>query len=397
MLLSAINLKTKKLSEVCSLVTDGTHDTPEVVRQGIPFIKAKEIVGGSIDFENCDHISYEDHLKVISRSKPEKGDILFAHIGASMGETAFIKTKKEFSIKNVALFKPDSKKINNKFLYYYVISPKFQNEIKNCKRGTAQPFFSLDFLRNYLINYPEDHRIQMKIAVILSAYDDLIENNTHRIKILEKMAQAIYSEWFINFHFPGYEGVRMVESELGLIPEGWEIRKLGDKIELCYGKGLKTENRKDGTVPVFGSSGIIGYHDQAISKGPGIIIGRKGNVGSIYWSDVGFYPIDTVYYVKSKLALHYTFYNLQKQNFLNNDAAVPGLNRNQAYSLPLLVPDSDTLDEFEKLSEIFFNLCKLLEIINTNLRYTRDLLLPKLISGEIDVGDLDIKIPEAEA
>ncbi len=107
------NFLTLKLSEVCTLVTDGTHDTPKVISKGYPFIKAKEIVGGVINFKDCPYISEEDHLKVISRSKPEYLDILLAHIGASLGETALIKTRKEFSIKNVALIKPDPNKINN--------------------------------------------------------------------------------------------------------------------------------------------------------------------------------------------------------------------------------------------------------------------------------------------
>ena len=95
------------LAEVCSLVTDGTHDTPKRVASGYPLIKAKEITGGRIDFEGCDQISEKEHLEVISRSRPEFGDTLFAHIGASLGEAAFVNTTQEFSIKNVALFKPD--------------------------------------------------------------------------------------------------------------------------------------------------------------------------------------------------------------------------------------------------------------------------------------------------
>ena len=249
-------------------------------------------------------------------------------------------------------------------------------------------------MRRIPLTYPP-LSTQQKIATILTSYDDLIDNNIQRIKIIEEMAETLYREWFVNFRFPRHEGVRMVESELGSVPEGWQIRKLGDVIELLYGKALKTEDRNEGQIPVFGSSGIIGYHNQALVKGPVIIVGRKGNVGSVFWSDVDIFPIDTVYYVNPKLPLHYIFYNLKKQNFLNNDAAVPGLNRSQAYSLPFVIPDSEILIEFEKLSENFFNSIRLLENKNTNLRRTRDLLLPKLISGEIDVSGLDIEVPAA--
>lgn len=90
---------------------------------------------------------------------------------------------------------------------------------------------------------------------------------------------------------------------------------------------MKQDNRKDGPVPVYGSGGVVGHHNEAFVQGPGIIVGRKGNVGSVYWSEVDFWPIDTVFYVVTELPLHYIYYNLQHQHFMNSDAAVPGLSR----------------------------------------------------------------------
>jgi len=234
---------------------------------------------------------------------------------------------------------------------------------------------------------------QRRIAAILSAYDDLIENNTRRIAILEEMARRIYEEWFVRFRFPGHEHTRMVESELGPVPEGWRVCRLGDEIELAYGKALKAEDRVEGDIPVYGSSGVVGLHSFSLVDGPGIIVGRKGNVGSVHWCDVPFFPIDTVFYVKSALPLHFVFFNLQQQNFLNNDAAVPGLNRNQAYALPLLVPSPDLLARFANTCASLLGLTRVLSRKNHNLRTTRDLLLPRLISGELDVSDL----PEPQA
>lgn len=132
------------LGNLCLLVTDGTHDSPLLQSSGVPFIKAKHISNGFVDFDTCDFITYEDHLKVIARSKPEKGDILFTHIGASLGVTAYINTIVKFSIKNVALFKPNPAKIDSRYLYYIVISSQFQNGILNKRTGSAQPFVSLD-------------------------------------------------------------------------------------------------------------------------------------------------------------------------------------------------------------------------------------------------------------
>ncbi len=231
--------------------------------------------------------------------------------------------------------------------------------------------------------------IQRRIASILSAYDELIENSQRRIKILEAMARALYREWFVHFRFPGFESVPRVPSPLGEIPQGWEVKKLGDVVELNYGKALKKEDRRDGEYPVFGSSGIVGTHDAALVKGPGIIVGRKGNVGSVFWCDDDFFVIDTAYFVTSPLPLRFLFYVLPTLNFINSDAAVPGLSRNQAYTLELLVPPTSLLEKFCELAGTFEQQAATLQRQNQNLRRTRDLLLPRLLSGQIDVEALD--------
>ncbi len=227
--------------------------------------------------------------------------------------------------------------------------------------------------------------IQRRIAGILSAYDELIENSQRRIKILESMARGLYREWFVHFRFPGHESVPRVPSPLGEIPKGWEVKKLGEVVELNYGKALKKEDRCDGDFPVFGSSGIVGTHDEALVKGPGIIVGRKGNVGSVFWCDEDFFVIDTAYFVTSSLPLRFLFYVLPRLNFINSDAAVPGLSRNQAYTLELLIPPDSLLENFCELAGAFERQAAKLQRQIQNLRRTRDLLLPRLLSGQIDV------------
>jgi type I restriction enzyme, S subunit len=278
---------------------------------------------------------------------------------------------------------------------YFLKSWFDQANISGYITGAAQPKLSQANLKRIQLPLPP-LSTQRKIAAILSAYDDLIENNSRRIKILEEMASAIYREWFINFRFPGYEKVKTVDSHLGPIPDGWKLRKVGDIIELAYGKALKASDREDGTFPVFGSSGVVGHHSKSLVEGPGIIVGRKGNVGTVFWSDESFYPIDTVYFVRTAVSLYYAFFNLQQQNFLSGDAAVPGLNRNYAYSLPFLLPSPSVLGTFDEFCVPVFEELRNLRTRNENLRHTRDLLLTKLISGELDVEKLDIPIPEAE-
>jgi len=225
--------------------------------------------------------------------------------------------------------------------------------------------------------------VQRRIAGILSAYDELMENSLRRIRILEAMGRTLYSKWFVHFRFPGHERLSRVTSPLGDIPKGWEVKKLGEVLELNYGKALKQENRNRGDVPVYGSSGVVGHHDTALVSGPGIIVGRKGNVGSVFWSDESFYPIDTAYFVTSKLPLRFLYHDLQTKNFLNNDAAVPGLNRSQAYSLETIVPPQDMLQRFVTIADAFGQQESLLRTQIANLQQTRDLLLPRLLSGYV--------------
>ena len=299
----------------------------------------------------------------------------------TIGEVHFIDT--DFWPLNTTLYVQDFKGNDPRFVAYFLRTLNFASR----SAAAAVPGVNRNDLHRIPVRCPTPS-LQRRIAAILSAYDDLIENNTWRIAILEEMARRLYEEWFVRFRFPGHEHTPMVDSPLGPVPEEWRASRLGNEIELAYGKALKAEVREAGDVPVYGSSGVVGLHSVSLVDGPGIIVGRKGNVGSVHWCDVPFFPIDTAYYVKSALPLHFVFFNLQQQNFLNNDAAVPGLNRNQAYALPLLVPSPDLLARFENTCANMLGLARVLSRKNTNLRSTRDLLLPKLISGELDVSDL---------
>ena len=389
-----LELRRERMEHLCELVTDGTHDSPKLQKEGIPFIKGKNISGGTVDFTTCDFITPEDHKDACRRVRPQRGDILFSNIG-SVGDTAVVKDDREFSIKNVALFRPDSLKVDQRYFYYLVLSPEFRSKVMNVRSGSAQPFISLANLRAFEVSYHEDTVLQRRIACILSAYDDLIENNQRRIRILEDMARSLYREWFVHFRYPGHESMPLINSPLGQIPQGWEVKKLVDILELNYGKALKKEDRRDGETPVYGSSGIVGTHDVSLVTGPGIIVGRKGNVGSVFWSDEDFFVIDTAYFVTSQLPLRYLFYVLPTLNFINSDAAVPGLSRNQAYTLDILIPPVALLANFCELADTFERQASTLHRQTANLRRTRDLLLPRLLSGTVRLEAIKTEICEA--
>ena len=386
-----------RLDCLCRLVTDGTHDSPKLQQSGIPFVKGKHISGGYVDLENCDHITKEDHEKAIQRSKPERGDILFSNIG-SVGDAAFINIDKEFSIKNVALFKPDSDVVDSKYLYYVVLCPKFRGELFAKRLGVAQPFFSLEMLRSHEVEYHHDLTIQKKIASILSAYDDLIENNLRQIKILEEMAQALYREWFVKFRFPGHEKTRMVDSPLGKIPEGWEVVKVGSLLEKIKRKKRvkKQDYESGGTIPVVdqGRDFIGGYtpdqeslHDKPL---PIIVFGDHTRV--LKYIDFPFacgadgtqllrpnterMPTSLFFYALKSIDLS-DFAYARHFKFLKEQG--------------ILVPDEQAVQSFAQVADQIRDQIRCLLRRNATLRQTRDLLLPKLISGELDVSDLDIK------
>ncbi len=324
---------------------------------------------------------------LLRRNLLPRGSVAVSCIGWQMGKV-IMTSRPSFSNQQLNTIIPHDG-ADADFVYYSLVPWREYLLSLGSAAGVRTPILNKSAFSDLrLLMPPLDSR--RKIAAILSAYDDLIENNLRRIAILEEMARLLYLEWFVHLRFPGHEDVAMVDSPLGPIPEGWEVKTLGDVIELAYGKGLKADDRTPGSVPVYGSSGVLDYHRESLVSGPGIIVGRKGNVGSVFWSEDDFYPIDTVFYVRTSLPLHYVYYNLQEQNFLNSDAAVPGLSRKQAYLNPIMVPPPEMMDAFCGLvSPLFAGVRSLREKSNV-LKRTRDLLLPRLISGELDVAELNV-------
>ena len=256
------------------------------------------------------------------------------------------------------------------------------------------------------IPYPSLSTVeQHAIANILGTLDDKIELNRRMNETLEAMARALFKDWFVDFgptrtKIEGRDPYLAPEiwdlfpdklDEHGK-PEGWEDGKVEDYLELAYGKSLPARSRRPGGVAVYGSGGITGFHDEAFIKGPAIIVGRKGTVGSLYWEDRPIFPIDTVFYVVPKRAALSFCYQLllsQPLAHMNTDAAVPGLNRNNVYRLEFPWSGSRLTNTFESFaSPLWKKRTANLREIDT-LSHTRDLLLPKLMSGEIRVGDAD--------
>ena len=277
---------------------------------------------------------------------------------------------------NTALFVKDFKGNFPRFVYYFLTD--FSTDKHG--GGAAVPTLNRNSLSGIIIRVP-DIVTQKRIADVLSAYDDLIENNKKQIKLLEEAAIRLYKEWFVSFRFPGHETVDIVNG----LPRGWTFGKTKDFMRFKYGKALKADHRKDGEYPVYGSSGVVGYHNDFLIVGPVIIVGRKGNVGSVYLSQESAFPIDTVYYIESNISIMYNYFNLKTRSFNNNDSAVPGLNRDYVEGMDMICPDKELLSKFdEKVTTIFDMITNLLRQINL-LQQARDFLLPKLMNGDIEV------------
>jgi type I restriction enzyme S subunit len=361
--------------------------TKDYIDSGVPVIRGVNLPENTrFSTEEFVWVSEEKANELLANNA-HPGDLVFTQRG-TIGQVGLIPrdtSYQRFVISQSQMkLTPDAEIADELFLYYVFTSNVMVKAIQNLAFSSGVPHINLDILRKFEIELPPLH-LQHRIASILSAYDELIENCQRRIRILEGMARSLYREWFVKFRFPGHEKVRMVSSPLGDIPEGWEVEKLGAVVKLNYGKALKKEDRQDGEFLVFGSSGIVGTHKVALVKGPGIIVGRKGNVGSVFWCDEDFFVIDTAYFVTSNLPLRFLFYVLPTLNFINSDAAVPGLSRNQAYTLDIIVPPLGFLEKFCDLADAFEWQVATLQCQIQNLRRTRDLLLPRLMSGQLEV------------
>lgn len=275
------------------------------------------------------------------------------------------------------------------FIHHTLATEHFSRFLQSQVTGATVPHISQAQIASYPLKLPPP-RVQGAICTVLDAIDEHIANNRRRVEVLEEMARAIYREWFVKFRYPGHEDVPLVDSALGPIPRGWTAGTIGDVVELKYGKALKASARRGGKVAVVSSAGIVGWHDESVVDGPVIVVGRKGNVGSIHWVDTECWPIDTAYYVVTDLPLRFVVEQLRRVEFTNSHAAVPGLSRESAYARPFVVPPARLLSTFETTVDPLGVEASLLSEQSNKLAALRDLLLPKLVTGQIDVSALDL-------
>lgn len=341
--------------------------------EGTPIITVEHLGENKILHKNLPLVGREDKQRLIKYTLKE-GDIVFSRVG-SVDRRVYVSREEDgwmFSGRCLRV-RVDRNKVNAKFLSYYFGQENFKETIRRIAVGATMPSINTSILSEVEICIPKmDSQIQ--IASILSSLDDKIDLLHRQNKTLEQLAETLFRQWFVE------------EAE-----ESWEVGKLGDVLELVYGKALKEEVRTGKGFPVVGSSGVIGYHSNYFVEAPGIVIGRKGTLGKVIYLFENFFPIDTTYFVKSKIksaGLYYEYFLLKTMNFLemNSDSAVPGLNRDIALSTEIKVPSGKIISKFNNQCSTIFQKIK----SNTNQFYTltqlRDTLLPRLMSGEVRVS-----------
>lgn len=302
-------------------------------------------------------------------------------IAANIGDTAILSIPACFP-DSIVGFTADPALADTVFVKYSLDYAK--QRFTSISRGATQDNLSVEKLLSQDLLIPP-LETQRRVASILGAYDDLIEVNRRRIVILEEMARGLFEEWFVRFRFPDCEKAVAVETPDRRLPEGWRVTELGNILRLHYGKALKADTRIHGTVAVIGSSGVVGSHTSRLVDGPGIVVGRKGNVGSVIWSTGDFWPIDTAYFVETELPLTFAYQLLRRIPFQNTDAAVPGLNRDYAQSMRVVVPPTELAERYGAFAWPVRQHRDALEQANEKLAASRDLLLHRLISGQLSL------------
>ena len=340
-----------------------------------PFVQTGDVKKANLYLRDFEQTYGEAGL---AQSKLWPVGTLCITIAANIAETSILDIEACFP-DSVIGFIADQDKADTRFVKY-LFDAVLKMRFRSFTQGAAQDNLSQTKLLSVRFPVPE-LVVQQKIADILSTYDGLIDNNRRRIALLEEAARLLYREWFVHFRFPGHEHAKTIDG----LPEGWERRTVGEVAELKYGRALKREGRVNGPFPVYGSSGIIGHHQVALVDGPAIVVGRKGHVGSIHWVPVSFWPIDTVYFIPKDQIDFWLYLALPSAGFQNTDGGVPGLNRDFAYSRELTSPPARLRQLFNKIVEPAFSQRATLENCNQKLAQARELLVPRLVSGEIAV------------
>lgn len=277
----------------------------------------------------------------------------------------------------------DKSFIDTNYGYWFLKQNSIYNFLMMMNCSATMPAITFKMLDRVQVQFPVIS-IQRRIASILSAYDNLIENNNKRIRLLEQMAENLYKEWFVRFRFPGHE---KAEFENGL-PKGWKFMKLDKILTVKYGKDHS--KIEDGTIPILGSGGIMRYGNKELYTSESVLIPRKGSLNNIMYIDEPFWTVDTMFFTEMKYKsiakyIYYVLSGIDMESF-NSGAALPSMTTNILNNFKVVLPSENVLVLFDKKVGLLFSQKKQLIQQNTLLSRQRDLLLPRLMSGKLEVN-----------
>ncbi len=383
-----------------------------------PYIRARAIKDGRIALGDPVYLT-PDIASKLRRYTVGAGDICITIVGANIGDVGAVPRAldganlTENAVKVVA-----SENADQVFLKYALLNDNAKDQMKVLAGGAAQPKLGIYKVETVEITFPR-LPTQRKIASILSAYDDLIDNNQRRIKILEEMAQNLYREWFVKFRFPGHENARFVDSPLGRIPEGWEVRKAPDTIDVrpittVPKEGLKPyvpmASLSNNSMLIQGVGNRDGNSGSKFKNGDTLFARitpclENGKIGFVQFlqskESVGIGSTEFIV-LRAKTLLPELVYLIARSaefryNAIKSMTGASGRQRVQEACFGKFLiaqPIEPILSKFAGIVRPWFRQVHVMAEASDTLRRTRDLLLPRLISGELDVSNLDIAIPE---
>lgn len=384
-----------KLGEVCTSISDGDHQPPPKTNFGIPFVTISNITStNQFDFSDTMFVPQEYYDKLDTKRKAKTGDILYSVVG-SFGIPVLIKNDDKFAFqRHIAILRPNTEKINSEFLYYTMLSRDFYMQADSVALGAAQRTVSLTALRNMVIDIPP-LETQQKIASILSAYDNLIENNQKQIKLLEEAAQRLYKEWFVDLRFPGFESTEIVDG----VPWGWKKGSITD-ISICYDKKRKPlssmeRSKQEKNYPYYGAASLMDYVENYIFDGVYLLFGEDGTVITnedtpmlqYVWGKFWVNNHAHVFQGKDSFSTEFLYMLCKhmKVNDIVTGVAQPKISQGRLNDKEILIPDIYLAERYSKITNPIF---KRIRALNDEIRIcteSRDRLLPKLMSGEIEV------------
>lgn len=390
-----------KLGDVCEITSSKRIFYSEYVDDGVPFYRSKEIIEsdeGKI-IENPLYISVDKYNEIKEKfGVPQTGDMLLTSVG-TIGIPYIIKKKDCFYFKdgNLTWFRDFREGLNSKYLYYWIKSSEGTGTLYNTTIGSSQKALTISALKNIKVSLPP-RSVQDKIVEVVSVYDDLIENNQKQIKLLEEAGQRLYKEWFVDLRFPGHENTKIADG----VPERWNEKTLSQVADVIMGQSPKSEfyNSEKKGLPFHqgvGSYGVRFVMDDIYSTS----YTRIAEPNSILFSVRA--PVGRLNITKNKVVIgrglaainqadgcqSYLYYLLKnrffKDNIVGNGSIFASVSKDELLNQKFLIPERNLMMQFEKIVSQMDKQIENLDSKNKKLIEARDRLLPKLMSGEVEV------------